>query len=105
MKKMLFPALVLSALAFANIAYAAGSYNDVPRDDAQFKQCITYANKNYEGGSEKSPIAGQTKVIAFCECLWNETSDDFRGNLAKFAETDKGKRINKICEKYSNWAD
>ncbi|MBF0424779.1 MAG: hypothetical protein HQL66_03045 [Magnetococcales bacterium] len=87
------------------MAFAAGSYNDVPSSDPQFQQCIAYANANYQGGSAASPIPGQTKAAAFCECMWNETSDDFRGNLAKFSETEKGKRINKICEKYSNWAD
>lgn len=84
---------------------AAGGYNDVPRDDPQFKQCVAYSNKNYEGGNEPSPIRGQTKVVAFCECLWNETTEDFRGNLAKFAETPNGKRINKICEGHSDWSD
>lgn len=102
------PALLVSSLMLlvaVNPAFAAGNYNDVPSSDTQYKQCITYANKNYEGGNEPSPIVGQTKVAAFCECMWNETSDDFRGNLAKFAESPRGQKINKICEKYSNWSD
>ncbi len=93
------------AMLFSGSAMAAGGYNDVPRDDPQFKQCVAYSNKNYEGGNEPSPIRGQTKVVAFCECLWNETTEDFRGNLAKFAETPNGKRINKICEGHSDWSD
>jgi len=59
--------------------------------------------KRWEGGGESSPIPGQSKAEAFCTCLWNETPDDFKGGLAKFSESDKGAKINKICEKYSNW--
>lgn len=100
---------LLAAVAAALIASAAapalakGDYNDVPANDAQYLSCISYANKNYEGGSAASPIKGQTKVQAYCECMWNETPDNFRGNLAKFGETNKGKEANAICEKYSNW--
>jgi hypothetical protein len=92
-------------LAFsAASAFAADEYNDVPAGDAQYKQCKTYASKlGWEGGNAKSPIAGQTKLEAFCTCMWNETPDDFKGNLATFAESAKGKKINNICEKYSNW--
>lgn len=82
---------------------AKGDYNDVPANDPQYQGCIRYANKNYEGGNEKSPIKGQNKAQAYCECMWNETPDNFRGNLAKFGETKKGKEINEICEKYSDW--
>ncbi|MBI4984842.1 MAG: hypothetical protein HZC24_05735 [Rhodocyclales bacterium] len=102
MKNILRPVLSLSLMSIAAVSYAAGDYNDAPRD-AQFKQCVAYSNKNYEGGSDKSPIAGQTKVVAFCECMWNETPEDFKGDLAKFAETDKGQKINRVCEKYSGW--
>jgi len=87
------------------MVWAAGSYNDVPSSDPQFKQCIAYANNRYEGGNEASPVPGQTKVAAYCECLWNETPDNFRGNLAKFAETDRGARVDRICSRYSKWED
>ncbi len=106
MKRMLI--VILSnamLLASAGLVYAKGDYNDVPSGDKQYKDCIAYSKKNYDGGDEKSPIKGQTKAEAFCECMWNETSDDFRGNLAKFSETEKGKKVNKTCEKYSNWGD
>lgn len=105
MNKPLLAIVTLALLGTMNVSFARGDYNDVPAGDAQYKQCISYANKNYEGGDEKSPIKGQSKVQAFCECMWNETPDDFRGNLAKFAESEKGKKTNKICEKYSNWSD
>lgn len=103
MKKTAF--VLIASLLSANVAMAAGGYNDVPKNDAQFRQCVNYANKRYEGGNEPSPVPGQSKVVAFCECMWNETPDDFRGNLAKFAESEKGKKINKTCEKHSNWMD
>lgn len=105
MKKLLIPATTISLLCGASMSFAAGDYNDVSSSDPQYRQCIAYATKNYEGGNAASPIAGQTKVAAFCECMWNETPDDFKGNLAKFSESAKGKTINKICEKYSNWGD
>jgi hypothetical protein len=35
--------------------------------------------------------------------MWNETPDDFKGNLVAFSETAKGAATNKTCEKYSNW--
>lgn len=92
-------------LGASQAAFAAGDYNDVPSSDPQYRQCLAYSAKNYEGGNAPSPIPGQTKAAAFCECMWNETSDDFKGNLAKFSETAQGKKINKICEKYSNWGD
>lgn len=103
MNKSLTSIASIFFLSAAPMAMAAGDYNDVPSSDPQYKQCIAYANKNYDGGNVASPIPGQTKVAAFCECMWNETSDDFKGNLAKFAETAKGKQINQTCEKYSNW--
>ncbi len=103
MKKTLLSVASVLTLGFASLAFAAGSYNDVPSSDAQYQACLSYATKNWEGGNDPSPIAGQTKMAAFCECMWNETPDDFRGSLAKFSESENGKRINKICEKYSNW--
>lgn len=38
-----------------------------------------------------------------CTCLWNGTPDDFKGNLSKFADSDKGKKLDRVCTKYSNW--
>ncbi len=60
-------------------------------------------NRAREGGNEKNPVKGQTKVQAVCTCMWNETPDDFKGNLAILAETPRGKKINKICEKNAGW--
>jgi hypothetical protein len=87
--------------ATAALAY---EYNAVPAGDAQYAQCRSYSTSKYSGGDERSPIAGQSKVAAFCTCMWNETPDNFRGNLAAFAETSKGATINKTCEKYSDWS-
>ena len=87
----------LSGAAFAQ------DYNAVPAGDSQYRECLVRVNKIYEGGNEKSPIRGQSKAQAYCTCLWNETPDDFRGNLSKFADSDRGKRIDKICTKYSDW--
>lgn len=91
------------AAAFCSPVFAADEYNKVPAGDAQYGQCISYANKLYEGGSEASPIRGQSKVQAWCTCLWNETPDDFKGSLVKFSESAKGKQVNKMCEKYADW--
>ncbi len=99
----LISTLLLSA---AGAALAKDEYNPVPAGDKQYAQCKAYAVKlGWEGGNEKSPIAGQTKVEAFCTCMWNETPDDFSGNLATFADSPRGKKINKTCEKYSNWSE
>ncbi len=105
MKRLLLLAAAL-ALGSSTIVYAGDEYNEVPAGDAQYKQCIVWAGKlGWEGGNEKSPIKGQTKVQAFCTCMWNETPDDFKGNLAKLADSEKGKKINKLCEKYADWGD
>ena len=102
----LFATLATSfLLSTAVTAFAADEYNAVPAGDKQYAACLTYANKNYEGGNEKSPIAGQNKAQAFCSCMWNETPDDFKGSLAKFSESTKGKAVNKTCEKYSDWGN
>ncbi len=105
MKKLL--ALALSAaFAFATTtAFAADDYNAPPAGDKQYASCITYSNSNYEGGTAASPVKGQSKAQAFCTCMWNETPEDFKGSLAKFAETSKGKATNKICEKHSDWGN
>ncbi len=103
MNKSLFAIASLILLGLAQSAIAAGDYNDVPSSDPQYKQCLAYSSKTYEGGDAPSPVAGQTKAAAYCECMWNETPDNFKGDLAKFAETAAGKKTNGICEKYSNW--
>jgi hypothetical protein len=102
-----FAATLTSAILLCTAAtvFAADEYNKVPAGDKQYAACLTYANKNYEGGNEKSPIAGQNKAEAFCSCMWNETPDDFKGSLAKFSESAKGKAINKTCEKHSDWGN
>ena len=97
-------AIVLATLsARARASASAQENNTVPAGDAQYKECLVRVNKIYDGGNEKSPIRGQNKSQAYCTCLWNETPDDFRGNLSKFADSDRGKRIDKICTKYSDW--
>lgn len=78
-------------------------YNDPPAGDQQYASCLKYASTKYEGGEQSSPVAGQSKSQAFCTCMWNETPDDFKGDLAKFSETSKGAETNKICEKHSDW--
>lgn len=93
----------LLAMFASTAALAADEYNKVPAGDAQYRQCLSYAAKLYEGGNEKSPIAGQSKAQAWCTCMWNETPDDFKGNLVTFSETSKGKATNKTCEKYADW--
>ena len=101
--KIALPALAM--LFASNVALAKGDYNNVPSEDPQFLACKLYAATKWEGGEEKSPIAGQTKADAFCECMWNETPEDFKGSLAKFSESEKGASTNKTCEKYSNLHD
>ncbi|PIF89200.1 hypothetical protein CLU86_0067 [Acidovorax sp. 62] len=103
-KTTTFTAAVLMTLA-AGVAIAQGGYNRPPAGDKQYAQCLTYADRLYEGGNEPSPVKGQTKAQAWCTCMWNETPDDFKGNLVKFAETRKGKETNKLCEKHSDWSE
>lgn len=102
MNRLFFTA-VAAALCLSNASFAS-TYND-PGNDAQYTQCITYAMKKFEGGGEKSKIKGQTNAQAWCTCLWNETPDDFKGNLVTFSESSKGTSINKLCERYSGWSD
>lgn len=92
-------------LAAGTSAWAAIDYNRPPAGDAQYRQCLSYSATVYEGGNEPSPIKGQTKAQAWCTCMWNETPEDFKGNLVKFAETRKGKETNKLCEKHSDWSE
>lgn len=94
---------VISAVSLLAASSAFAAYNDPPDGDAQFAQCKSYSLARWTGGSAASPIAGQSKVEAFCTCMWNETPEDFKGNLAKFSETAKGAEANAMCEKYSNW--
>lgn len=105
MKKYLRSAMLIAvSLAAAGSVWAA-EYNRVPAGDAQYRECLVYANRLYEGGDARSPVAGQTKAQAWCTCLWNETPDDFKGNLVTFSESANGKRINKLCETYADWGD
>ena len=84
-------------------AALAQTYNTVPAGNAQYAQCKAWSNARYTGGTEASPVGGQSKADAFCTCMWNETPDNFKGNLAAFAETTAGASTNKTCEKYSGW--
>ena len=98
--------LALGLLGFGLVAALPASgqtYSAVPGGDAQYAQCLMYSVTRYKGGENPSPVSGQTKAEAFCTCMWQETPDDFRGNLAKFSETTKGAATNAICEKYANW--
>lgn len=105
MNRILSTLAAVYALTSAGMVSAQTVYNTVPAGDGQYRQCLAYASKLYDGGKEASPIKGQTKEQAWCTCLWNETPDEFSGNLVKFSESAKGKRVNKICEAYSNWHD
>lgn len=91
--------LVLTATA----ALAQGGYNRPPADDAVYGMCLAHSARVYEGGNAPSPVRGQTKAQAWCTCMWNETPEDFKGNLVKFSETRKGKETNKLCEKHADW--
>jgi hypothetical protein len=35
--------------------------------------------------------------------MWNETPDNFKGDLAKYSETSAGAAMNKKCEAHSGW--
>ena len=105
MKKMLRALACLFGMAIGGSAMAAGGYNDVPKTDPQYLQCLVFSLNRYDGGKDRSPVPGQTKVEAFCECLWNETPDNFKGNLAVFSERSQGASVNRTCENHSNWKD
>lgn len=98
-------AAVTIGFGVATAAMAADEYNTVPAGDAQYAACLKYSAKVYEGGDAASPIKGQSKAQAWCTCMWNETPDDFKGSLAKFSETAKGKSTNQTCEKYADWGN
>jgi len=102
MKRLSSAAAATCLFAFAS-SVLAQEYNPVPVGDYQYRDCLVRVNKLYDGGNEKSPIRGQNKAQAYCTCLWNETPDDFRGNLSKFADSERGKKLDKVCTRYSEW--
>lgn len=103
MKRMWIAVTSAVLLAAAGPVLAQEEYNTVPAGDAQYKQCLVRVNDLYTGGDQKSPIRGQNKAQAYCTCLWNETPEDFKGNLSKFADSERGKKLDKLCTKYSAW--
>ena len=105
MKNLIAIVAAACAMTFAGFASAQQAYNKVPAGDGQYLSCLAYAGKLYEGGKDASPIKGQNKEQAWCSCLWNETPDQFSGDLVLFSESAAGKRVNKICEAYSNWSE
>ena len=104
MKNLLLHVFALSSIAVAFNAGAASDYNN-PGSDKVYLQCLKEADKRYEGGRDWSPISGQTKVQAWCTCMWNETPEEFKGSLVKFSELPRGSATNKLCEKHSNWSE
>lgn len=90
-------------LTIASAAGAATDYNTPPAGDKLYPACVKEINESYTGGNDKSPIRGQSKAQAYCTCLWNETPDGFKGSLAAFSETAKGKSMKKMCESHANW--
>ncbi|SFC12288.1 hypothetical protein SAMN05216344_109124 [Polaromonas sp. OV174] len=105
MNKLLL-ALASACLIFSvTSARAADDYNKPPAGDKVYAQCLKTSNSKWEGGNDKSAVKGQTNAQAFCTCMWNETPDDFKGNLATFSESAKGKSVNKMCEKHSGWGE
>ena len=105
MKTTVSLAMAAASTLFAVSAAANTDYNRPPASDGQYRQCLSFAMKRYTGGSDPSPIAGQTKVQAWCTCLWNETPEDFKGNLVTFSESPRGAKTNSLCEKHANWSD
>ena len=103
MKRLLNSLALVALFVTGGAAMAQEEYNTVPAGDAQYKQCLVRVNDLYTGGTEKSPIRGQNKAQAYCTCLWNETPEDFKGNLSKFADSERGKKLDKVCTKYSAW--
>lgn len=104
MKTIVMAAVAAFALTVAAGAHAAGGYND-PQGDPQYAACVAKALKDYEGGGQQSKVAGQSNAEAWCTCMWNETPDDFSGDLVSFAESAQGKATNKLCEKHSGWGN
>jgi hypothetical protein len=102
MNCMMFAAVAVFSIVTASSSFAATDYNS-PSGDPVYGQCLATSLNRYTGGGEESPIAGQTKVQAFCTCMWNETPDNFKGDLAKYSETSAGAAMNKKCEAHSGW--
>lgn len=103
MKRIINTLAAIGLFATGALAFAQDTYNPVPSGDSQYRQCLVRVNKLYDGGSERSPIANQNKADAYCTCLWNETPDNFKGDLSKFADSPAGQSVDRICVKYSNW--
>lgn len=98
--------LAVAVLMFvASASASAYDYNLPPPGDKQVATCVRFFNKYYEGGTAASPVKGESKAQAFCICMWNETPEDFKGSLATFAESAKGKTVNAICEKHADWVN
>jgi hypothetical protein len=102
MNRTILAAAAAFSIVTGTSAFAATEYNS-PGGDPVYAQCLATSLNRYTGGGEQSPIAGQTKVQAFCTCMWNETPDNFKGNLAMYSETPAGTAMNKMCEKHSGW--
>jgi hypothetical protein len=103
LNRLTFAAAAAGLCLSVSAARAADAYDAVPAGDAQYAECLKYSATQYEGGDDASPIKGQSKAQAWCTCMWQETPEDFKGNLAKFSETAKGKSTNATCEKYAAW--
>lgn len=102
MKKILKVSIALLAMAVPGGANAAGGYNS-PGDDKVYAICVAKALRTYEGAEGRSAVSGQTRAEAWCTCMWNETPDDFSGDLVDFAESPRGKKTNEMCEKHAGW--
>ena len=96
---------VMVLIVVAASSAAAYDYNAPPPGDKQVASCVRFFNKYYDGGTAASPVKGQSKALAFCICMWNETPENFKGSLATFAESAKGKAVNAICEKHADWTN
>jgi hypothetical protein len=103
MKRLMISFFSALMLCVSGAAFAVEQYDPVPAGDAQFKACLAYTTGKYEGGTAASRIPGQNKAQAFCTCMWQETPEDFKGSLGRFADTESGAKTNALCEKYSGW--
>ena len=103
MKFASFSMALAIAVVVSGAAQAAMDYNRPPAGDKQYAQCLRNSVNNYTGGNDPSSIPGQTNVQAFCTCMWNETPDNFNGNLLAFSESPKGAATSRLCEQHSGW--
>lgn len=104
MKRIINTLAAIGLFAASTLTFAQqDEYVTIPKGDPQYRQCLVRVNKLYDGGGERSPIANQNKAEAYCTCLWNETPDDFKGDLSRFADSAAGQSLDRICVKYSNW--